>query len=214
MPIILVIDKLGNMKEVSIKSYNEEDLYKKAGFKVTEGFHCHTKWTVKIEEKTYNILLYAKSKGKNGQENKYDFPPPVDRTIFFGSCLLFNTTDDNVAEDLRESEWKTIYEKLFVGFEDIGSQDSEEEDVSEDSEYDDCERTRDGYLKDGFVVEDDEKCHKKMKKSQQKNIATKMTTVTTKSKQNKTVFEMIEQLPENNVNELNCTTELVEEEYL
>jgi hypothetical protein len=212
MPIVLVIDKSGNLKEVSIKSYNEEDLYKKAGFKVTEGFHCHTKWTVKIEEKTYNILLYAKSKGKNGQENKYDFPPPVDRTIFYGSCLLVNTTDDNIAEDLRESEWEMIYEKLFGGFEDIGSQDSEEEGVSEDSEHDDCERTRDGYLKDGFVVEENESSPKKVKKSQQKNISTK--TSMTKSKQNKTVFEMIEQLPDNNANELNCTTELTEEEYL
>jgi transcription elongation factor SPT6 len=44
---------------------------------------------------------------------------------------------------------------LFGGFEDIGSQDSEEE--SEDDLSDpDVPRTKEGYVKDGFIVDDDD----------------------------------------------------------
>ena len=45
MPYILVIDKLGAIKETNIKEYKEEDLYKKANFKSAVGFALQTTWT-------------------------------------------------------------------------------------------------------------------------------------------------------------------------
>ena len=62
MTIILVIEKSGTIKEINVKSYNEEELFKKAGFKVTDGFVCQTKWNIEINSSKHNILLYAKSK--------------------------------------------------------------------------------------------------------------------------------------------------------
>ena len=145
MPTILIVEKTGVIKESNIKSWVETDLYKKAGFKSSEDFTKAHEWT--IDGTT--VALYGKTTGKAGQENKYDFPPPVDTTLFFGSCIL--TVPEG---SLKESQWNTIYEKLFGGFEDIGSSDSDESE-DEDDELD-IPRTKEGYIKDDFIVSDDE----------------------------------------------------------
>ena len=58
---------------------------------------------------------------------------------------------DSKILDLTEKKWKVIYEKLFGGFEDIDDEDSDEEEEDEDE---DIPKTKEGYAKDGFVVED------------------------------------------------------------
>jgi hypothetical protein len=85
MSRILIVEKTGVIKESSVKSYVETDLYKKAGLKSPEGFEQVHQWT--IDGTT--ISLYGKTSGRAGQENKYDFPPPVDKILFFGSCIYF-----------------------------------------------------------------------------------------------------------------------------
>ena len=87
MPYIIVIDKTGNVKEMNIKEYKELDLFKKANFKSPEGFMCHTKWSIHSNS---DICVYGKISGKAGQENKYEFPPPIDTLLFFGGCVLTN----------------------------------------------------------------------------------------------------------------------------
>ena len=84
---ILIVDKLGTIKELCVKNYNEEDLYKKCGFKKVDGFGKQTEWSIKLEGTKYNVALYAKTIGRANTENKYDFPPPVDNVLYFGSCL-------------------------------------------------------------------------------------------------------------------------------
>jgi hypothetical protein len=155
---LLTVEKSGSIKEVVIKgSFTEAELYKKAGFKTAEGFKLQTTWSipqVKVNnvDKKYTISLYGKTNGRAGQENKYDFPPPVDNTLFFGACVLVNNVD-GVAQSLSKPEWKAIYEHLFGGFEDIGDEDSE---VSVDDVDENVPRTREGYVKDGFIVDDDD----------------------------------------------------------
>ena len=53
--------------------------------------------------------------------------------------------------DLTKEEWDKTYEKLFGGFESLGEEeeDSEDELASVPEEM----KTKDGYLKDGFVVD-------------------------------------------------------------
>jgi len=89
------------------------------------------------------IHLYAKKKGKAGDENKYEFPPPVDSELYFGKCLLVNPDGDLTVE-----RWNEFYEKIMK-FEDIEQTESEEEEMPE-GEY------TNGYLKDGFIVSDNE----------------------------------------------------------
>ena len=150
MPVVLIIEKGGSIKELKVSSYSEEELYKKAGFKSKEGFKKHTTWSVAIDETHYEIALYAKDNGTAGRENKYDLPPPLDNTLFFGNMVLVNK---NGTADLRKEEWKKVYEHLFGGFEDI--EDSEEDEESEE-DLEGLELTRDGYVKDDFIVDSDE----------------------------------------------------------
>jgi hypothetical protein len=60
MPYILIIDKIGTIKEMNIKEYKESDLFKKAGFKTTEGFLLQTVW----DQPNSSISVYAKKNGK------------------------------------------------------------------------------------------------------------------------------------------------------
>ena len=147
---IVIVEKSGLLKELNVKQYDNEYLCKKAGFKNSKDFKAQTCW----KQENMEVYLYGKTEGRAGQENKYDMPPPVDNTLFFGSCVLV-MKKSNKEVDLTVKTWKQIYENLFGGFEDIGDEDSEEED-EEDDEDADLPQTKDGYAKDGFVVDEEE----------------------------------------------------------
>jgi len=151
----IVIEKNGTIKEVSLKETDEETLYKKAGFKTKEGFSCHTQWTVNdLNDTSFTVSVYGKTTGRANQENKYEFPPPIDKTLFFGNCLLLNHVN-GTAKSLIKKDWEAIYDYLYGGFADIDEGESEcSED--DDDEDDDLPRTKSGYAKDGFVVDEDE----------------------------------------------------------
>ena len=128
-----------------------------------DGFDKQTEWTVKINGSKYIVSMYAKSDGKAGSENKYDFPPPVDTILFFGSCALvaMQKSDDEIKHaNLSVELWEQIYEKLFGGFEDLNSNAMAIEDENEEDELENVptsKKTKNGgYLKDGFVVDDDD----------------------------------------------------------
>lgn len=147
---ILIVEKTGELKEQKIKWNGTENLYKKAGFKTDKDFKVLTKWNLITNHKKFNIEVYGKTSGRAGQENKYDFPPPIDKELLFGNVLIINKSEGSVVS-LGINEWNAIYEKLFGGFEDIGADDSAE---SEDEDPG-LSRTKSGYYKDGFVVESD-----------------------------------------------------------
>lgn len=153
MPIILVVEKNGSIKEISVKDFNEDELYKKAGFKTKDGFGPQIHWAQKNGDTPCMVSLYGKTKGRAGMENKYDFPPPIDTVLYFGSCILLNRNEKSQLFDLTKIEWLKIYEKLFGGFEDLGLEDSDEEEEEED---DGAPRTKEGYVKDDFVVDEEE----------------------------------------------------------
>jgi len=145
MTVIITVDKTGRMKEVVMREYNEDELYKKASFKNGEGFECRHIWNVSLDVE-YEISLFAKIEGRAGQENKYEFPPPVDDVLYFGTCILVNTN-----RDLKIQEWKDIYDKLMGGFEDLDEISDEEDDEDTNLEI-----GSDGYARDGFVVDEEE----------------------------------------------------------
>ena len=152
MPILLVVEKNGSIKEISVKDFNEDELYKKAGFKTKDGFGPQIHWAQKNGDTPCMVSLYGKTKGRAGMENKYDFPPPIDTVLYFGSCILLNRNEKSQLFDLTKIEWLKIYEKLFGGFEDLGLEDSDEEEEEDDG----APRTKEGYVKDDFVVDEEE----------------------------------------------------------
>jgi hypothetical protein len=157
---IIIVDKGGSLRTLAVKVFNVEELYKKCGFKKSDGFNLQVEWPVKIDGQRLLVQMYGKLNGKANMENKYDFPPPVDTQLYFGSCALvgmipeghFNTKSHiNLTIEL----WNKIYEKLFGGFEDLTltcKEDENEEDELENIPSD-MKTKKGGYLKDGFVVD-------------------------------------------------------------
>jgi hypothetical protein len=207
---IIVIEKSGNVKELKVKNLVESDIYKKAGFKTPNDFKEHTVWkNIKVNSSVYNIHVYGKTVGRANQENKYEFPPPIDNVLFFGSCVLINKAGDT-PKNLTANEWKNIYNQLYGGFEDLDKEDSDEED-----EYDELAKTKSGYAKDGFIVDDDDESYEDDSeelsdvtppKKNKRKVPTKSTKRSTKPT---TVFDLQE-----SEDDSEYTNELQEEEYL
>lgn len=216
MPIILIVEKVGTIRELNIKNYVETDLYKKAEFKSAEDFKCHTSWPVDFGEKKCIISVYGKTKIRAKQENKYEFPPPIDNTLFFGNCVITCKIDDQIA-DLLTKDWEEIYETLYGGFEDIGDEDS----VESSDEDDDLPRTKSGYVKDDFIIDDeededeDEEEEEDEEDEEEIKPTKKKSSKSTKKKEGKTLFEKINTVSlEESASYLDCTEELQEEEYV
>lgn len=161
---IILVEKNGELKTLSIKDYKEDELYKKCGFKKADDFSKQIDWAAKIEGQKYLISMYGKSEGKANMENKYDFPPPVDSKLYFGCCALVALSRDDSNKktpiNLSLELWNKIYEKLFGGFEDLTIAKGEDDDDLEEDELDVVPKSKKtkagGYLKDGFAVDDDE----------------------------------------------------------
>jgi hypothetical protein len=155
---IIIVEKNGTLKSLAIKDFKVEELFKKCGFKKGDDFIKQTEWNAKYDGKKYFIEVYAKTDGRANSENKYDFPPPIDNKLFFGSCaiLAYLKKEDGskTYSDLSLPLWNKIYEKLFGGFEDLTATAAEDE--AEEDELANVpkeKKTKQGYLKDGFVVD-------------------------------------------------------------
>jgi hypothetical protein len=227
MPSIIIIDKTGSVKSTNVKSLEISDLYKKCGFKSATGFSLNHTWPVEFNGVEYKLQVYGKIDGKAGSENKYEFPPPIDNTLFFGSCAVLNI-ENGLVSNMSTQEFKDIMDYLQGGYSDLGSEDSSEDGDAEVV----GPATKQGYQKDGFVVDDDEdedsvsSIEEPVKKK-----APKKKTSTVFAAAEKYVAQVLEkpsicikkptkprakkvEEPEQNYCSENVSIELVEEEYL
>lgn len=150
---VVIVEKNGTLRNLAVKEFNINELYKKCGFKKSGDFIKQVNWNVKYEGQTYNVFLYAKTEGRHNNENKYEFPPPIDTKLFFGSCALVASLNDEYI-NLNDEMWSKMYNKLYGGFEDL-SKTAEEDELEEDEleKVPDKYKTKTGYLKDGFIVD-------------------------------------------------------------
>jgi len=177
---IVIISKTGTLSEVSVEPPSSETtleeltvlLSKKCGYRNPDGFSCYHTYKYKNKKK-FNFAdgtgtadehvpmyiyvdVWAKTDGRAGNENKYEMPPPVDEIIFYGNIALVARVDKEHAVNLTCDIWNVIYERLFGGFEDLATTAVEDENEIDELDlvpaYD---KTLNGYLKDGFVVDDD-----------------------------------------------------------
>ena len=128
---VIIIDKTGELKVCKMNNENEmnEELYKKCKFKKPDNFEKRHTWNSKKDKYSFkSVSVFARDTGKATTENKYDFPPPVDNILYFG-CVALVASDESGIVDLSVEEW----EKFYVP-----------------SEL----KTKSGYLKDDFVVDD------------------------------------------------------------
>ena len=175
---IVIVSKSGSLSECVVEPNKETTLgdlaillSKKCGYRNPEGFMCCHTWryrnkhsftvTVAAEPgvtipKYIYVDIWAKTGGRAGQENKYELPPPIDEQLFFGNMALVARIDKANAIDMTIELWNKIYESLFGGFEDLAATAAEDEnEVDELDLIPAYKKTTSGYLKDGFVVDDD-----------------------------------------------------------
>jgi hypothetical protein len=179
---IVIVSKSGTLSECIVETKKEATLEelmnilsKKCGNKKSDGFSCYHTYKYKnkhtrkgegaststnvasaaIAPSVLYIDVWCKTDGRAGQENKYELPPPIDEIIIFGNIALVARIDKQTACDLSIECWTKIYEKLFGGFEDLAATAQEDEnEIDELAFVPASKKTANGYLKDGFVVDD------------------------------------------------------------
>merc|ERR1711907_786066 len=141
---IVIVEKNGSLKESKLKDENEDLFYKNCGYRNNNYFDLEANW----ETTGGYISLYCKTNGRAGSENKYELPPPVDSNLYFGKLMLVKHDKKYLHEsellDLTVEEWKSTYEKLFGGFEDL----DEEEETSSEEDIDPEMLTKEDYSKE------------------------------------------------------------------
>jgi hypothetical protein len=152
----ILVKKNGALKQLSppltVMSRENYIVLTETSDSYKDSFRLQTTW--KVSKYKVTIELWARTIGRAGQENKYEFPPPADEVLFFGSCLLV-LVDSPPQFSLTLDAWKKVYATLFGGFHDLSKTAATDE-----TEYDEMvdipkkRKTREGYLKDGFIVED------------------------------------------------------------
>lgn len=151
---IVLVGKGGEVTETRVTDAEPLTLARKCGFKRATGFAKRASWPA-AGEPSLVIEMWARGEGRAGSENKYDFPPPVDSSLFFGACCLVARRQHSATiECLRAETWARTYEKLFGGFEDITQEEEPSSDELEDVEPE--MKTESGYLRDGFVTDGDD----------------------------------------------------------
>ena len=151
----ILVSKSGSLKDIYLTNveHSQQHYNKLCGTPPTylKSFTHHATWVVKKFD--ISIELWGRLNGRAGQENKYEFPPPVDNHLFFGDCLLVSMD----GEPLTSAIWKKVHAHLFGGFKDLTNPTIEKYDNDEIDELETVpskKKTRDGYLKDGFIVDD------------------------------------------------------------
>jgi hypothetical protein len=150
MPRVVVIDAKGNLAEKSAVDLNVHNLCKAGGHVPNARFAKRATWLATADQEKVSISLYARDAGRAGNENKYELPPPLDTPLYYGKMVVTGTHDD-APLDMSIALWTAVREKLFGGFEDLGSSSdaSSEEDIPAEL------ATKEGYMRDGFVVDDE-----------------------------------------------------------
>ena len=155
---IVIIEKNNELKICKYSPEKGDELYKKCKFKKPDNFEKRHTWKTSKKNCSFNsVSMYGRDVGKANTENKYDLPPPIDSTLYFGTIALVAQDNNNSYVNLSIEEWNKFYEDLFGGFENLA--DTAKADEDEEDELDDVSPemvTKSGYLKDGFVVDDNE----------------------------------------------------------
>jgi hypothetical protein len=162
MTLMILIDTKCKLKQLNAKFLTDDTLYKKCGLKKADGFEMRAAWPIglvnckQLSSEKGSIEVWAKDKGKAGMENKYELPPPIDTNLYFSTMCVVARDQDGELCDIDIAKWEKMYSALFGGFEDLGNADSDEDDEDELEFVPDEKKTTEGYLKDGFVVDNKE----------------------------------------------------------
>ena len=89
----------------------------------------------KCDKKNFTISIFAWNEGKEGNQNLFDLPPPIDTQLYYHNIYAV-AHKNNKIRNFTISDFNKFYEKSFGGFEDLGSEDSWSEEESNPSDAD------------------------------------------------------------------------------
>lgn len=124
----LTSKKIKDVKKVTAIDINNDSVVKvfnpniKKSIKFKKNFKRYCDW--ELDDSV--ISIFGCKEGRAGSENKYDLPPPEDNDIYFGEILAVQSKNDIII-DMSISDFESFIELSFGGFEDLGSEDTEEE---------------------------------------------------------------------------------------
>jgi hypothetical protein len=165
---IIIVEKDGKqVRNLNVKCFNIDELYRKCGFKTSDNFIHLYEW--KEESSDITIALYGKKMGRSNNVNKYIFPGLQDE-IFYGSCALVALQKD-IYIDLPVNIWLDIENRLFMETKTKTKTETETEKNQPLSFIDENEQNK-----------EQKKEKKKEQKKEQKKDNTKQTKTKTKTK--------------------------------
>jgi len=152
---VVIIERTGQAVECDYSTPDDlSNLYKKCHFRKANGFEQLVEWSSKTQGTKYKLRVFGRTEGKHNAVNAFEFPPPIDNKLIYGSCAVVSMATDTTIDNLDMETWTRLYSKLYGGFEDLSK--TELEDEVEEDELEEVPpemKTSTGYLKDGFVVE-------------------------------------------------------------
>ena len=159
MKKVIIIKKTGEIKSKKIKDITKVSNINIKNDSVLTLFNSNIKKSIKFKNnfKRYCdwelddslVSIFGCKKGRAGSENKYDLPPPEDNDLYFGEILIVQSKNDLII-DMSIPDFENFIELSFGGFDDLGSNDTEEE-------YDpELDRYESDFVVDDNTIEYDE----------------------------------------------------------
>lgn len=117
---VLIVEKVGTLKPLCVKIYNESELYKRCGFKSNNNFQKRGEWYINRDNICYTVAAYGKNVGRSGFENNYNFPSPLNKSSLFGNCVLVLYVQDTsnpetpIVKSLTIDFWNSLLTDLTI----------------------------------------------------------------------------------------------------
>lgn len=108
---IIIVDKVGTLKPLNVKTFNKDELYKKCGFKKDTNFSLKYTLNMKLNDKNYYFSFYGKSDGKNNFENKFPILSVLNIKIY-GNFAIVGYDENQLPINLTMDMWNCISEQL------------------------------------------------------------------------------------------------------
>ena len=101
---------------------------------------------------TIDLNLFAYKTGKAGTENKHELPPPHDTILLFGEAIVIATKNGDLV-NFTSNDYTKFYNEIMGGFEDLGSEDTDEGEEEEDEEEEEEEEEEEVSDKEDILPE-------------------------------------------------------------
>lgn len=115
---IVLVDREGNLKNLNVKNFSENELYKRCGFKKDTNFSLRCSISPTINYVQHKFAFYGKSEGNNNFENKYDLLSML-KVKIYGSFAIVAYNENNEPINLYVDNWNFIYEQLKTNCDDL-----------------------------------------------------------------------------------------------